>query len=250
MTEEAFLALFDRYRPMVYALALSYTKSPQDAEDVCQTAFLKLIEQPPAPGKEKPWLARVAVNQCKSLLRAPWRRRRAELDENTLEAVRFSEPEDGALWAAVLSATALASVNQEKSTRLWSGTTSCAWVDGNGMDHSQTDFSKVVGLDLVDGRYLLTGDEAGTVVDITGQFSAEEAYVFTREKDPEYGSWSDLVVGGTPDDLGWAEVIYKADGSFGGVSGVYKGRPAWLENYYLTHGLEKECQWIDWKDTR
>lgn len=201
MTEEAFLALFDRYRPMVYALALSYTKSPQDAEDVCQTAFLRLIEQPPAPGKEKPWLARVAVNQCKSLLRAPWRRRRAELD-------------------------------------------------GNGMDHSQTDFSKVVGLDLVDGRYLLTGDEAGTVVDITGQFSAEEAYVFTREKDPEYGSWSDLVVGGTPDDLGWAEVIYKADGSFGGVSGVYKGRPAWLENYYLTHGLEKECQWIDWKDTR
>lgn len=155
-----------------------------------------------------------------------------------------------AALAAVLSATALASVNQEKSTRLWNGTTSCAWVDGNGMDHSQTDFSKVVGLDLVDGRYLLTGDEAGTVVDITGQFSAEEAYVFTREKDPEYGSWSDLVVGGTPDDLGWAEVIYKADGSFGGVSGVYKGRPAWLENYYLTHGLEKECQWIDWKDTR
>lgn len=153
-----------------------------------------------------------------------------------------------AALAAVLSATALASVNQEKSTRLWSGTTSYAWVGEDGMDHSQTDFSKVVGLDLVDGRYLLTGDEAGTVVDITGRFSAEEAYVFTREKDPEYGSWSDLVVGGTPDDLGWAEVIYKADGSFAGVSGVYKGRPAWLENYYLTHGLEKECRWIGWKD--
>lgn len=78
MTEEEFLTLFDQYRPMVYALALSYTKSPQDAEDVCQTAFLRLIEQPPAPGKEKPWLARVTVNQCKSLLRTPWRRRRAK----------------------------------------------------------------------------------------------------------------------------------------------------------------------------
>ena len=103
MTEKEFLALFDQYRPMVYALVLSYTKSPQDAEDVCQTTFLKLIEQPPAPGKEKPWLAQVTVNQSKSLLRAPWRKRRAELDENVLEAVRFSEPEDGALWAAVLS---------------------------------------------------------------------------------------------------------------------------------------------------
>lgn len=153
-----------------------------------------------------------------------------------------------AVLVAVLSATALASANKEESTRLWSGTTSYAWVDGNGMNQSQTNFSRVVGLDLVDGRYLLTGDEAGTVVDITGQFSAEEAYVFTREKDPEYGSWSDLVVGGGLDGLGWAEVVYLADGSFGGVSGVWKGRPAWLENYYLAHGLEQECDWIDWKD--
>ena len=43
MTEEAFLALFDQYRPMVYALALSYTRSPQDAEDVCQTADRKSV---------------------------------------------------------------------------------------------------------------------------------------------------------------------------------------------------------------
>ena len=44
MTQEQFLAIFDQYRPMVYALALSYTRSPQDAEDVCQTAFLRLLE--------------------------------------------------------------------------------------------------------------------------------------------------------------------------------------------------------------
>ena len=103
MTEEEFLTLFDRYQPMVYALALSYTKSPQDAEDICQTAFLKLIERPPEPGKEKPWLAQVTVNQCKSLLRAPWRRRRAELDEKALENLHFDQRSDGALWAAVLS---------------------------------------------------------------------------------------------------------------------------------------------------
>lgn len=153
-----------------------------------------------------------------------------------------------AALAAVLSATALASAGQEKSTRLWSGTSSYTWVNADGEEENEVRFSDVVGLDLVDGRYLLTGDEAGTVVDITGQFSEDTAYVFTREKDSR-GGWSDLVVGGSPDDLGWAEVIYKADGSFGGVGGVWKGRPAWLENYYLTHGLEKECEWIDWKDT-
>lgn len=101
MTEEAFLALFDQYRPMVYALALSYTRSPQDAEDVCQTAFLKLLEAPPAPGKEKSWLAAVTVNQCRSLLRAPWRKRRTELDQAALENLSFEQPEEGQLWEAL-----------------------------------------------------------------------------------------------------------------------------------------------------
>ena len=73
MTEAEFLPLFDQYRPMVYGLALSYTRSPQDAEDVCQEVFLTLLEKPPAPGKERPWLARVAVNRCRDLLTSPWR---------------------------------------------------------------------------------------------------------------------------------------------------------------------------------
>ena len=71
MTEAEFLPLFDQYRPMVYGLALSYTRSPQDAEDVCQEVFLTLLEKPPAPGKERPWLARVAVNRCRDLLTSP-----------------------------------------------------------------------------------------------------------------------------------------------------------------------------------
>lgn len=70
MTEAEFLPLFDRYRSMVYGLALSYTRSPQDAEDVCQSVFLKLMEAPPAQGKEKAWLAQVTVNHCRNLLTA------------------------------------------------------------------------------------------------------------------------------------------------------------------------------------
>lgn len=92
MTEAEFLPLFDQYRPMVYGLALSYTRSPQDAEDVCQEVFLTLLEKPPAPGKERPWLARVAVNRCRDLLTSPWRRRR-ENDDTALERLTFETPE-------------------------------------------------------------------------------------------------------------------------------------------------------------
>ena len=41
MTEAEFLAAFHRQKDRVYRLALSYTKSVPDAEDVCQTVFLE-----------------------------------------------------------------------------------------------------------------------------------------------------------------------------------------------------------------
>lgn len=65
--------LFEKYKDDVYRLALSYTRNVQEAEDVCQTTFLKLMEQTAiAPGKEKAWLMQVAANQCRSLLRSAW----------------------------------------------------------------------------------------------------------------------------------------------------------------------------------
>lgn len=74
--------LFRRYRDDVYRLALSYTRSPQEAEDVSQTAFLKLLEQPHiTPGKEKAWLMQVTANECRSLLRSAWWKRTAPLEE-------------------------------------------------------------------------------------------------------------------------------------------------------------------------
>ena len=44
MEQETVLELFDRYADMVYRIALSYLRSPQEAEDVVQTVFLKLLE--------------------------------------------------------------------------------------------------------------------------------------------------------------------------------------------------------------
>lgn len=73
--------LFHRYRDSVYRLAVSYTRSPQEAEDVCQTVFLKLLEADITPGKEKAWLMQVTVNECRSLLRSHWWKRTAPLEE-------------------------------------------------------------------------------------------------------------------------------------------------------------------------
>ncbi len=81
--------LFHRYRDDVYRLAVNYTRSPQEAEDVCQTVFLKLMEQGNLiPGKEKAWLMQVTVNECRSLLRSAWWKRTVALEE-TLPAPEY-----------------------------------------------------------------------------------------------------------------------------------------------------------------
>ena len=83
------MELFQRYKNDVYRLAVSYTHSIQEAEDVCQTVFLKLMEQKSiTPGKEKAWLLQVTANQCKSLLRSARWRKTEPLGE---EAVRSEE---------------------------------------------------------------------------------------------------------------------------------------------------------------
>lgn len=74
--------IFQQYRNDVYRLALSYTRNPQEAEDVCQNVFLKLMEQKPiAPGKEKAWLMQVTANQCRSLLRSSWWQKTTPLED-------------------------------------------------------------------------------------------------------------------------------------------------------------------------
>ena len=81
------LYLFHRYRDDVYRLAVNYTHNPQEAEDVCQTVFLKALEQQAlTPGKEKAWLMQVTANECRSLLRSAWWRKTVPLDETMLSS--------------------------------------------------------------------------------------------------------------------------------------------------------------------
>lgn len=65
------------YADIVYRTALSYTKAQQDAEDVTQTVFMKLLETKEDFADEehlRRWLIRVTVNECKNLWKSFWRR--------------------------------------------------------------------------------------------------------------------------------------------------------------------------------
>lgn len=84
------LYLFHRYRDDVYRLAVNYTRSEQEAEDVCQTVFLKLLQQDfITPGKEKAWLMQVTANECRDLLKSSWWKRTVPLES----AFRMPETE-------------------------------------------------------------------------------------------------------------------------------------------------------------
>lgn len=101
MNAEALADLFRQYGDDVFRLAYSYLGNRTDAEDVCQSVFLKLAEGKTAllPGREKAWLLTCAANLCKSQLRSFWRRNVGELDES----VPFREESDREVWDAVMA---------------------------------------------------------------------------------------------------------------------------------------------------
>ena len=65
------LSLFHRYRDDVYRLAVNYTSSSQEAEDVSRAVFLKLAEAGALPpGTERDFLMQTTADECRSLLRS------------------------------------------------------------------------------------------------------------------------------------------------------------------------------------
>lgn len=75
------LSLFHRYRDDVYRLAVNYTRSPEEAEDVSRAVFLKLVEHGELmPGTERDFLMQMTADTCRSLLHSGgWKRAVKEL---------------------------------------------------------------------------------------------------------------------------------------------------------------------------
>lgn len=99
------------YSPMIYRIALTKTKSTQDAEDIFQEVFLKLVmRDKPFETEEhrKAWLIRVTINCCNSHFVAPWRKNVNVMEDVLLEqipddsSVPGSENEAPDVYAQVL----------------------------------------------------------------------------------------------------------------------------------------------------
>ena len=91
--------LYDTYSQDVYRLALSYLRNPQDAEDICHSVFLALVEKDITlfPGSEKSWLLKCTANVCKNHLKSFWKQHTEALDEN----MAFCDEQDREIWAVV-----------------------------------------------------------------------------------------------------------------------------------------------------
>lgn len=96
--------LVERYADLLVRIGRTWLGDWDDAQDVCQTVLIKLLEDPrefPDQGQERAWVVRLAVNQCKNWKKSAWVRRRAPLEEGLSLTVEAPEPEDGSLLERV-----------------------------------------------------------------------------------------------------------------------------------------------------
>ena len=94
--------LVETYSDLILRLSYSYLKSTEDAKDICQTVFLKLLEKPrtfASPEHERAWIIRTAANICKDVLKSDWRRTTVDMD--AAGDVPAPQAEEGSLLAAV-----------------------------------------------------------------------------------------------------------------------------------------------------
>ena len=90
------------YADPILRLSYTYLKNTHDAQDICQTVFVKLLTEPrefESPEHERAYILRMAANACKDLLKSPWRQRSQALDEGL--QVPAPQESDGSVLEAV-----------------------------------------------------------------------------------------------------------------------------------------------------
>jgi RNA polymerase sigma factor (sigma-70 family) len=83
-SEEFLVSAMERFGGSVYLVALSQTRSEQDAQDVAQDVFVRLFCSTTRFVDDehlKAWLLRVTINRCHELYRGFWRRSVSTLDD-------------------------------------------------------------------------------------------------------------------------------------------------------------------------
>ncbi len=102
MEESQAQRLVNRYADMILRISFSYLKQTYDAEDICQTVFLKYLTQEKqftSAEHEKAWIIRTTVNACKDHVKSAFFRRTVPLeDAGTLSA---PQPQDSVILDAL-----------------------------------------------------------------------------------------------------------------------------------------------------
>lgn len=90
ISNEEYDACVERYADMVFRIAINYCRSMEDAEDIVQDVFFKLLQTKTGFKDEehrKRWLIRVTVNSCKNLLRSSYYKRMELMEQEEMLAV-------------------------------------------------------------------------------------------------------------------------------------------------------------------
>ena len=104
LTEEQFSYLAKKYMDTVFRLALHYTKSRSESDDITQEVLIKLYRtDKPFESEDhvRHWLIRVTVNECKRTFLSPWKR--TEPIDDYAEQLAFKTPEHSELFHAVMA---------------------------------------------------------------------------------------------------------------------------------------------------
>lgn len=89
--------LVEAYADMILRISFQYLKHTHDAEDICQTVFLKYLSGNytfDSIEHEKAWIIRTTINTCKDLVKSAHFRRTVPLEEaERIAAPASSDPE-------------------------------------------------------------------------------------------------------------------------------------------------------------
>ena len=104
MSNEEFVTYAEKYMDAIYRIAYSWTKNPDDANDVTQDVLIQLYKTTKefeSDSHMKNWLMKVTVNCCKMIFRSPWSK--LEDIENYVETLGFEEETHLDLFLAVMN---------------------------------------------------------------------------------------------------------------------------------------------------
>lgn len=82
--DDLFKEKYEKYSKLLFRIAFLHLGSTQDAEDVLQNVFIKLLYSSPGfrdEEHEKAWLIRVTQNHCKNLLKSAARKNQCLIDD-------------------------------------------------------------------------------------------------------------------------------------------------------------------------